>query len=102
MSLRRFKLAAAQYPIDWLEGREAYRAKVTRWVETAAAEDAQLLVFPEYGAMELASLFPEPVPGDLARQLDAVASLEPQLIELHEDLARRHGVHILVPACPCV
>ena len=26
---------------------------------------ARLLVFPEYGAMELASLFPEPVPGDL-------------------------------------
>ena len=25
----------------------------------------RLLVFPEYGAMELASLFPEPVPGDL-------------------------------------
>ena len=56
MTERRFKLAAAQYPIDWLEGWQAYVAKLTRWVEEAAREGAQLLVFPEYGAMELASL----------------------------------------------
>jgi predicted amidohydrolase len=100
MSERRFKVAAAQYPIDWLGGWPAYAAKVTSWVETAAGEGAQLLVFPEYGAMELASLFPEPVPGDLAAQLPAVASLEERVVALHRALARRHGVHILGPSLP--
>lgn len=97
---RLLKLAAAQYPIDWLEGWPAYQAKVTGWVERAAAEGAQLLVFPEYGSMELASLFPDPVPGDLVRQLGAVASLEAQLLDLHAGLAHRHGLHILVPSLP--
>jgi predicted amidohydrolase len=100
MSRRRFKLAAAQYPIDWLDGWQAYVAKLTGWVEAAVAQGSQLLVFPEYGAMELASLFPDPVPGDLHRQLGVVAELEAPVVELHQGLARRHGVHILGASLP--
>ena len=97
---RRLKVAAAQYPIDRLDGWQAYEAKLAGWVEGAVAEGAQLLVFPEYGAMELASLFPEPVPGELLAQLPAVASLEGRVVELHRTLARRHGVHILGASLP--
>ena len=97
---RRLKVAAAQYPIDRLDGWQAYEAKLAGWVEGAVAEGAQLLVFPEYGAMELASLFPEPVPGDLLAQLPAVAALEGRVVELHRTLARRHGVHILGASLP--
>ena len=51
-----FKIAAAQYPLDQLDSAAGYEAKITRWVEEAAGAGADLLVFPEYGAMELASL----------------------------------------------
>ena len=100
MSPRRFKVAAAQYPIDRLNDWQAYAAKIGRWVTAAADEGARLLVFPEYGAMELASLFPEPVPGDLHGQLPAVAGLEARVVELHQELARRHGVYILGGSLP--
>lgn len=100
MSGGAFRLAAAQYPIDRLDGWAAYAAKITAWVEEAAAAGARLLVFPEYGSMELASIFPEPVPGDLARQLPAVASLEPDITALHGALARRHGLYILGASLP--
>ena len=40
MNRRRFKLAAAQYPIDWLDGWPSYVSKLTGWVETAAGEGA--------------------------------------------------------------
>ncbi len=100
MTGRRLRLAAAQYPIDRLDGWQAYEAKLAAWVAGAVAEGAQLLVFPEYGAMELASLFPDPVPGDLLAQLPAVASLEARVVELHQALARRHGVHILGASLP--
>ncbi|MBX9873896.1 MAG: amidohydrolase, partial [Beijerinckiaceae bacterium] len=53
-----FRIAAAQYPIEALESWDAYAAKLTRWVAEAAGGGASLLVFPEYGAMELASLDP--------------------------------------------
>ena len=102
MTSRRLRIAAAQYPIDRLADWPAYEAKLAAWVAEAVAARAQLLVFPEYGAMELASLFPEPVPGDLLAQLPAVASLEARVVELHRDLARRHGVHILGASLPVV
>ena len=49
------KLAAAAYKMDVLDSWEAYAAKLTAWVEDAAGQGADLLVFPEYGAMELAT-----------------------------------------------
>ncbi|MBF5078941.1 carbon-nitrogen hydrolase family protein [Paracoccus sp. NBH48] len=91
------KIAAAAYPIDWFDSFDAYAAKLTRWVSDA---DADLLVFPEYGAMELASLSGRAVAGDLEASLHAVAALDPQVRALHADLAARHGCHILGASGP--
>ena len=100
MTRRTFELAAAQYPIDWLDDWDAYVRKLTAWVDAAAGAGGRLLVFPEYAGMELASLFPAPIPGDLHRQLVAVASLEERVVALHRQLARQHGVYILGGSLP--
>ena len=50
------KVAAAAYPLDWFDDWSDYETKLDRWVAEAAGAGAELLVFPEYGAMELASL----------------------------------------------
>ena len=91
------KIAAAAYPIDWFDSFDAYAAKLARWVSDA---DADLLVFPEAGAMELASLSGRAVAGDLEASLHAVAALDPQVRALHADLAARHGCHILGASGP--
>lgn len=91
------KIAAAAYPIDWFDSFDAYAAKLARWVSDA---DADLLVFPEYGAMELASLSGRAVAGDLEASLHAVSALDPQIRALHADLAARHGCHILGASGP--
>ncbi len=50
------RLALAQYaPSAFADWRE-YVAKVTGWVLEAVGNGAEMLVFPEYGALELASL----------------------------------------------
>ena len=46
-------------------------------------------MFPEYGAMELASLDP-PTMSDLAASMDTVSALLPQVDALHAELAARH------------
>ncbi len=94
-----FTVAAAQYPIEQLADWNAYVAKLTRWVEQAAAGGASLAVFPEYGAMELASLDPETM-GDLAASLQSVTALLPQVDALHGELAARHGLHLLAASAP--
>lgn len=94
-----FTVAAAQYPIDRLDSWEAYEDKLTRWVEEAAAQGAKLAVFPEYGAMELASLDPATM-GDLAGSIETVSALLPRVDALHGQLAARTGLHILAASAP--
>lgn len=92
--------AIAQYPIDDLADWAAYETKLRRWVDQAAGQGASLLVFPEYGAMELAAL--DPVGrSDLLASLGAVSDLLPRVDALHRELARAHGVYILAASAPC-
>lgn len=94
-----FRIAAAQYPIEALESWDAYAGKLTRWVAEAAEGGAALLVFPEYGAMELASLDPASM-GDLQSSIAFVSALLPRVDALHAQLAGRFGVHILAASAP--
>jgi predicted amidohydrolase len=95
-----FKLALAQYPIEKLESLADWQAKIARWVEDAAGNGAKLLVFPEYGAMELASLDPDSM-GSLGGSLRFVAGLIDEIDAHHAALARRHDVHIVAASLPC-
>lgn len=93
-------IAAAAYPLDWFNSFEDYAAKITRWVADAAGQGAQLLVFPEYGAMELASLGGAAVAADLEGALTEVARRTPQVEALHTALAAQYGVYILGASGP--
>ncbi|MGY6536509.1 MAG: carbon-nitrogen hydrolase family protein [Pararhodobacter sp.] len=93
-------IAAAAYPLDWFAGFADYASKITGWVDDAAGQGAQLLVFPEYGAMELASLGGAAVAGDLDGALVEVARHRPAADALHARLAAAHGVYILGASGP--
>lgn len=98
--MRSLTIAAAQYPLDWLDDFAAYEAKLERWVEDAVREGAELLVFPEYAGLELASLAGRDAAGDLVRSIDAVSEALPQADALHARLAHQHGVFILAGSAP--
>ncbi len=94
------KIAAATYPADFLDNWQAYENKITHWVSKAAGEGADLLVFPEYGAMELSTLAGREVALDLEASLHAVSERVPAADALHAALAQRFGVHILAASAP--
>ncbi|MFC7706380.1 carbon-nitrogen hydrolase family protein [Plastorhodobacter daqingensis] len=94
------KIAAAAYPLDFLDNWDSYASKLTTWVEQAVGEGAQLLVFPEYGAMELAALGGKAIAADLEASLREVARHREAVDALHLALAARHGVHILGASGP--
>lgn len=94
------KIATSAYPLDWLDDWQAYEDKISHWVADASGQGADLLVFPEYGAMELASLAGRKVAADLEGASRAVADLMPRADELHDRLARHYGVHILAASAP--
>jgi len=94
------RLAAAQYPVSMHASMAAWRDHAARWVAEGAATGARLLVFPEYGAIELASTFGREVAGDLRQTLTAVAGVMDEAIAHYVDLAQAHGMHILAPSGP--
>ena len=94
------KVAAAQYPIGQPKTLAEWEDKIALWVKTGAATGAELLVFPEYAAIEQAACFGSEVYGDLQVTLAKVADLADSRVQLHLDLAKRHNVHILVGSGP--
>jgi predicted amidohydrolase len=97
---QRIRIATAQYPIDKLPDIAAVRDKLGLWVAEAAGTGAQLLVFPEYGAMELAAAAGDGIAADVPASLKAVSDALPEADAIHAELARRHGVHILAASGP--
>ncbi|SPH24996.1 Nitrilase [Defluviimonas aquaemixtae] len=94
------KVAAAAYPLDWFNDWSEYELKLDRWVSDAASKGAELLVFPEYGAMELASLGGKDVAGDLEGALHEVDRHKAGSDAMHARLAAHYGVHILAGSGP--
>jgi predicted amidohydrolase len=94
------RIAAAQYPIERFATLGDYRDKLARWVGEAAGNGAQLLVFPEYGAMEYAGASGEAIAGNLKASLAAVSDALAEMDAAHAELAQRHQVHILAASGP--
>ncbi|SNR52307.1 carbon-nitrogen hydrolase family protein [Puniceibacterium sediminis] len=94
------KIATAAYPMDFLPDWDAYRAKITSWVAEAAGQGADLLLFPEYGAMELATLAGAEVAADLEASLHAVSDRVRDADALHATLAQQYNVHIVAASAP--
>ena len=94
------KIAAAAYPLDVLTSWAQYEDKLGAWVAEAAGNGADLLVFPEYGAMELATLDGLDVAGDLERSLFSVSDKLAEADALHIRLAAEYGVHIVAASAP--
>lgn len=94
------RVAAAAYPMEALDNWPDYESKMLRWVSEAAQNGAELLVFPEYAALELAALQGRAVAGDLEKSLRAVDEILPQVDALHAALAQIYDLHILAASAP--
>jgi predicted amidohydrolase len=94
------KIAAAAYPLTEFSSFDDYEAKLTQWVTEAAQNGAKLLVFPEYGAMELSSLGGRAASMDIEAALHEVARHQPGVDRLHCTLAAKHNLYILGASGP--
>lgn len=97
---RSARLKAAQYPITRSASLADWQARLGDWVAEGARDGADLLLFPEYGAMELAALLEIGLQGDLHREIEGMQALLPAFIETHAGLARRHRLHIAASSFP--
>lgn len=94
------KVATAAYPLDVLTSWAQYEDKISAWVAGAADQGADLAVFPEYGAMELATLAGLDAARNLEASLFAVSERLPEADRLHQQLAQQFGMHVLAASGP--
>ncbi len=95
------RIATSVYPLEWHETYDAYLDKLSGWVNEAAGNGADLVVFPEYAGVESA-LLGRP---DLARaDRDWVRVASPGssgMMKFWHDLACDLKLHILAGTGPC-
>ncbi len=95
-------IASAQYPITEHADFDAWRHHTERWVAGAAQQQAQLLLFPEYGSMELVSIFPEKIRQHIRQQVNELDSLKSDFCDIFASLARQYQLIIVAPSLPIV
>lgn len=93
-------LACAQYPIGQFDSFAAWQNHAAGWVSRAVESDARLLLFPEYGAMELTALLPETLQQDILGQIAALQDYHEAFVATWSALAKTHDVHIVAPSFP--
>ncbi len=90
------RLALAPYPVERVDGARGFLGRVDDLAATAVRAGAELLVLPEYAAMEIAG----DRGGDALAELAAVSAEAPALLEAMRDLAARHGLWLLPGSLP--
>lgn len=96
------QIASAQYPVGQHPSFDEWRVHTAHWVSEAAHHGAKLLLFPEYGSMELVSLMPEEVQKDLKLQLFEMRRFYDDFCSVYAELARQYKVIIVAPSFPVV
>jgi predicted amidohydrolase len=92
------KIAAAQYPIGFFDTWDDWKKNVETWVEKS--EDTDILIFPEYGSMELVSLLDEKVRKDLKGQIVEMNNLLPEFLSVFIELSKAFKKIIVCPSFP--
>lgn len=77
-----------------------WQQRVADRVAAAVAAGASLLLFPEYGSLELTALQPAALRADLARSLAALQAQRDTFLSTFRDLAQAHAVSIVAPSFP--
>jgi predicted amidohydrolase len=98
----RVTIASAQYPITGHRDFASWQQHTEKWVADAVIRGGQLLLFPEYGAMELVSIFGEEIRNDIRRQITELDALKSDFCATFEKLAGKYGVIIVAPSIPVI
>ena len=94
------KIATAQYPITLHPNFQSWQNHTEKWIQSALTENAELLLFPEYGSMELISIFSEEIRQDICQQVIELNSLKESFCQTFEELAKKYEVIIVAPSFP--
>jgi predicted amidohydrolase len=89
------KVAASSHVIGEPADFDAFATRVSASVARAASAGAQIVVLPEYLALEAAAALAPDERGDFVRSLGALQAWHDDYVELARGLARGHGLYLV-------
>ena len=95
-------IATAQYPITEHASFNDWKSHIERWTTNAVGQGAQLLLFPEYGGMELVSLFSQEIRQNIRQQVKELDLLKGDFCTVFSDLAKKYQTVIVAPSIPVI
>ncbi len=95
-----FKISLAQYPILFHTSKTAWVESIKAWFTQASLANSSLLVFPEYGSLDLTSVLSEKAQKDLALQLNELQTLHDLFLQTFIEQAKAHKVYVVAPSWP--
>jgi predicted amidohydrolase len=95
-------VATASYPVQWWDDFNQWHNDIDQWVQSGVDNKAQLLVFPEYAWMSLASLFGRDVCADLTLQIEKLQTIMGDIMAVFETLSQKHGIYIVAGTFPVI
>ncbi len=96
------KVATAQYPLAFHHSLNGWKKYFEKWVKEAVSEEAKILLFPEYGSMELVSLLPPPVRLDIVEQVRELYTLHSDIDKFIGQLSKQYQIIIIAPSFPYI
>lgn len=96
----KLKIASAQYPITYFQSLTEWKDHTLDWINQACREQAEVLLFPEYGSMELTSLLSKDEQASLEKQLSGLQQFVAPFKELFQKAAFENNVLIIAPSFP--
>ena len=93
-------IASAQYPITQFDEISKWITHTENWVKDAIAHKAEIVLFPEYGSMELTSLLSSDAQQSLNLQLQELQPLLPEFKKTFQTLAQKYQCLIVAPSFP--
>jgi predicted amidohydrolase len=96
----KLKVASANYLLKRHQSYPEYEQHIKNIVKAAVDLNADLLLFPEYGSIELVSLMAESIQKNLALQLSEIQKYQEIFLNLYLELAKQYSVLIVAPSFP--
>lgn len=93
-------IAAAQYPVVEHKSFDHWRTHMEEWISGAVKEGAQLLLFPEYGSLDLLTVLPGMEGRSVSCQIREMVVLQDNFCSAFAEWARKYNIAIVAPSFP--
>lgn len=94
------KVAAFNYQMPNHSNFSKYTQYVEECVTKAHSLGAELILFPEYGSIELVSLMDKKIQKKLNEQLEEIQKYREEFLNLYLEQAKKFQIHIVLPSFP--